>query len=368
MRIAVSADCFASFTSGFPVRGMMLNLIKKRSYDTFLLYYTKRPKPPMLHSFYDEINELPNVEVRYFKYGRKTVALRRLLKLPLVNRCDFDLFINPGNLEVWPNIKVPTIGSIADFSTLKGLSTGRYAWFFKYYSKWTLKYTFSKLDVIVPISHFTENDLLSFWPQFKPKLNVVHNGIDDMWFDEHVEPCPINPFSGQKYFIWWGLISRRKNIDNLIKAYNLAKHENPGLPNLLLVGKVEGYMEHIKDTLSDNIQNIPFQDNYVLKGLVRHSEGLIFPSFYEGFGLPVVEAFSQGVPVACSNVTSLPEVADGYALLFDPDNIKEMKDKMLQLAVSEYDSASLKRYAHSFSYKKAAEKYSEIIDALKSKV
>ena len=79
MKIAVSADCFASFTSGFPVRGMMLELIKLNPEIQFQLYYTLRPWPENLADFYDEINSQPNVEVRYFKDSRKVIALKRLL-------------------------------------------------------------------------------------------------------------------------------------------------------------------------------------------------------------------------------------------------------------------------------------------------
>lgn len=365
MKIAVSADCFSSFTSGFPVRGMMLELIKSRSQDIFVLFYTKRETPDILLDFYNEINNLPNVEVRFFKYSRQNVGLRRMFQLSLIEKTDeFSLFLNPGRPEFWSSIKVPHICSIADFSTLKGLSTGKYSWFYKRFNRYALKSLFGKIEAIVPISKFTEKDLQTFWPQYKEKTHVVLNGIDDMWFDEKLEECKNNPFDSHEYFIWWGLISRRKNIDNLIKAYKKAKTINPTIPKLLLVGRIEGYMEYIKDQFDENIANIPFQDNYVIKRLVRQSKGLLFPSFYEGFGLPVVEAFSQGVPVACSNVSSLPEIAGGKAILFDPYNIDEIANSILELASCNYDASELMKYALNFTYKCAAEKYSEIIDSI----
>ena len=365
MKIAVSADCFSSFTSGFPVRGMMLNLIKIRKEDKFVLFYTKRETPSRLDAFYQDINNLPNVEVRYFKYRRKSVALRRMFQLPLIKETsEFSLFINPGCPEYWSTINVPHICSIADFSTLKGLSTGKYAWFYKTFNKYALYTLFKKIDIIVPISRFTENDLHSFWPQFKNKTHVVLNGIDDVWFNDRFDSCDCNPFVDQPYFIWWGLISRRKNLDNLIEAYKIAKLKNQSIPKLLLVGRFEEYMEYIKNKFDDNIAFIPFQDNYVIKSLVKHSKGLLFPSFYEGFGLPVIEAYSQGVPVACSNVSSLPEIASNKALLFDPYNIEDIAESIIELATLKYDSCEYKEYASNFTYRNAAKAYSIIIDSL----
>lgn len=365
MKIAVSADCFSAFTSGFPVRGMMLELIRMRRDDAFVLFYTKRPTPKALSSFYEEVNHLPNVEVRYFRYSRKGVALRRMFSLPVADGLEgFDLFLNPGHPEYWHNLHVPHICSIADFSTIKGLSTFRHAWFYKYFNRFSWRHLFGKIDVLVPISRFTEGDLHGFWPQYAHKTHVVLNGIDNMWFDDKVEPCNLPQLGGGKYFIWWGLMSRRKNIVNLLEAYKRAKGENARLPKLLLVGKIEPYMEHLKERFSEDVVHIPFQDGYVLKGLVRNSAGLVFPSFYEGFGLPVIESFSQGVPVACSDVTSLPEIADGRALLFDPHDVEAMKRSILELADTVPDRQALTAYATKYTYRSAAQQYSAIINKL----
>lgn len=366
MKIAVSADCFSSFTSGFPVRGMMLNLIQMRKQDTFVLYYTKRETPKILSCFYDKIHDLNNVEVRYYKYSRTMVAFRRLFGFSLIPKTnEFSLFLNPGCPETCSSLGVPQICSIADFSTLKGHSTGKYAWFYKYFNRWAFKRSFEKIDRIISISHHTKKDLLSFWPQFKSKLFVVYNGIDDLWFNDKVIRCDCNPFKGEPYFIWWGLVSRRKNVETLIEAYKLAKNECSNLPNLLLIGRVEQYMTSIiRGLLNKNIQIIPFQETYVLKDLVQNSSGLIFPSFYEGFGLPVIEAFSRGVPVACSNVSSLPEIVNGHALLFNPYDVLEMKAKIIQLADRHWDKQELIEHAKKYTYYRAAQSYSQIIDNL----
>ena len=97
---------------------------------------------------------------------------------------------------------------------------------------------------------------------------------------------------------------------------------------------------------------------------VANSKGLIFPSLYEGVGLPVIESFSQGVPVLTSNKTSLPEISNGKAILVDPDDISMIKKGLYSLNsfVGKDKSKDLKKWASNFTYHKAALEYSNLID------
>lgn len=123
-------------------------------------------------------------------------------------------------------------------------------------------------------------------------------------------------------------------------------------------------MADIIKEFDDNVVNIPFQDNYTLKSLVRNSCGLIFPSLYEGFGLPVIEAFSQGIGVACSDITSLPEIANGKAILFNPNDLADMERAIEALYLTKVNSCDLKDYAAKFSYERAADEYMNLIKEL----
>lgn len=283
---------------------------------------------------------------------------------------DVDLFLNPGHVEWLPNFKGPQICSLADLSTIKGLSTGKYAWFFKHLTKARLKQSLPRLSEIVAISEFTRNDISEFFPNLTTTVTVIHNGINPIWF-ENVDnavktPQSIPGMPTRPYFIWWGLISRRKNIPNLIAAYRNARKICQELPDLLLIGKCEEYMSDIRQYFRDGIHNIPFQDDETLKALVASSKGLIFPSLYEGFGLPVIEAFSQGVNVACSNVTSLPEIADGKAVLFNPDDIYDMTQAIIKLHSKNGTGEDLKSYAGKFTYRQAALQYTKLINKVLS--
>ena len=366
MKIAISADCFSAYTSGFPVRGMTLALIKNNPDVKFVLLYTRRGHPASLDYFFNEINTLSNVEVRYFHDSRYCIAIKRLFARRYVRLDeDCDCFLNPGHIEYIRGFKGIQICSLADLSTLKGLSTYKYAFFYKYQNRLFYKFILPKLTRVVTISNYTKNDLIEFYPHIANKILCIYNGIDSFWFDSIIYDVDYKKLGiDSPYFIWWGLISRRKNIYNLIAAYKNVKVRNPSFPKLLLIGNIEGYMADIIKEFDDNVVNIPFQDNYTLKSLVRNSCGLIFPSLYEGFGLPVIEAFSQGIGVACSDITSLPEIANGKAILFNPNDLADMERAIEALYLTKVNSCDLKDYAAKFSYERAADEYMNLIKEL----
>ncbi len=366
MKIAVSADCFASFTSGFPVRGMTLELIRNNPDVQFILLYSDREKPKALKEFYTKINSLPNTEVRYFKDKHKILAVKSMIGVSYVELdSDVDCFLNPGRPEYIKSFRGPQIGSLADLSAVRGVGTTKLSWFHQYWGRFSLRRTLPRLARVVTISRYTQEDLHSFFPHLEVKTQCIYNGIDSFWFDDifpgiHLEDLGIR----EPYFIWWGMMSRRKNICNLVSAYREAKRKEPRLPQLVLIGGILNYMSGIESSFGGDVLHLPFQDDYTLKYLVRHSRGLIFPSFYEGFGLPVVEAFSQGVNVACSAVTSLPEISNDMAILFDPHDAEALQAAILALDSKQTDPEVLKAYASQFTYAKAASQYMKLIREL----
>lgn len=363
MKIAVSADCFASYTSGFPVRGMMYELIRRNPDINFQLYYTRRNWSAELREFYDEINSLENVEVKFFADSQKVIAIKRLLRLKYVSfDRDVDLFLSPGNPEYIKGYEGASICSLADLSTIKGISTNKYRLFFKYWVKFQWRRTLPWTTTIVAISDYTKKDIIKYFPDIQGKVTTIHNGIGNHWFNQKSTSYCAEKFGiYEPYFIWWGYVSRRKNIDRLIQAYKMAKSQYASLPKLLLVGSISDHMKYIQKDFDENIINIGFQNQDNLQSLVAESRGLVFPSLYEGFGLPVVEAFSQGVNVACSNVTSLPEVSGGHALLFDPNSVEEIAESLIKLATAPMQKEKLKNYAKQYSYTNAALEYLNLI-------
>lgn len=360
MKIAISGDWLNVFTSSYPARGMLLELIKLRKNDLFVIFYTRRPHPETVESFFNHLHSQPNVQISYFKGNRYKIGLMRFLTISSYFHIDpsFDIYINPCNIEYIRSYKGSQICNVTDLSILHSQASIPHPTIWKWQNKFSKSFYFRQKNLqIVSISHFTKQDILQSFSEVNCNITVVHNGIDNFWFDKtYVNNTVTAKYIDESYFIWWGYISKRKNLSNLITSYNQAVKTNPHLPKLMIIGNIASHMKQtIKPLLlNDHIIYLPFQDEYTLKTLVHGSRGLLFPSNYEGFGLPVIEAFSQGIPVACSNVTSLPEIADNKALLFPPNDIEKMKDAILEMAnpIDESRRKELINYAYKVTTKK----------------
>ena len=128
----------------------------------------------------------------------------------------------------------------------------------------------------------------------------------------------------QPYVLTVGDLQPRKNQIGLIRAFEELIRSNPQLPHqLVIVGKKTWFADRVMDTakqsrVADRIVFTGFVNDDELLQLYNACELMVFPSFYEGFGLPILEAMACGRAVACSNTSSMPEVANAAAILFDP--------------------------------------------------
>jgi glycosyltransferase involved in cell wall biosynthesis len=170
------------------------------------------------------------------------------------------------------------------------------------------------------------------------------------------------------YFFYIGLIIPRKNILNLLKAFKIVNKKYPHY-RLILAGYLRPELLDIGDTIKElNLQGkvqyigpVKEKEKVVL---YKNSVALVFPSLHEGFGLPVLEAQSLGVPVLTSNVTALPEVAGEGALYVDPYNVEEIAKGMERIAFDENLRKDLIQKGYEnikrFSWGKAAKELLEV--------
>ncbi|OGK18003.1 hypothetical protein A3G67_04525 [Candidatus Roizmanbacteria bacterium RIFCSPLOWO2_12_FULL_40_12] len=192
---------------------------------------------------------------------------------------------------------------------------------------WT-KYSVEKAKKVIAVSENTKKDLMKFYNVPENKISVIYNG-----FEKNV---PSSKFQAQNssepYFLYVGTLQPRKNLKALIKAFNEFKKNNPEY-KLKIVGKKGWIFEDIFSLvdelkLTEEITFEGFVSDDKLVNLYKNAHGFVLPSFYEGFGIPILEAMSYGCPVIASNTSSLPEVGEDACLYFDPKNVNELVKRM----------------------------------------
>ena len=210
-----------------------------------------------------------------------------------------------------------------------------------------------KASSIITISNFTKSELLRLTGlQGKQAIKSIHLGVDSSWFNipKLATPHP------RPYVLFVGNIKPHKNLRVLIKAFSLLANKFPH--DLVLVGQREGFitadtgLDFIAKELEARVQFTGRVDQAKLQQYFAHATCLIFPSLYEGFGLPPLEAMAAGCPVICSDAGPMPEICGDAVLYFDPKNIKQLAEKLeMVLSDDELRNDLISRgYLHVKSY------------------
>lgn len=188
--------------------------------------------------------------------------------------------------------------------------------------------------IIVP-SESTKRDLINKYLVNESKINVIYHGIEDSFYSTSAKKESLEKFKIKgSYILYVGMNRPRKNLKALIEAFHKVQYKTN--LNLVICGNEDNRFYDIKKDISNRgLTNKVIFTGYVsddeLNQLYVQSEFFIFPSLYEGFGFPVLEAMAKGIPVACSNNSSLPEIVGDAAVLFDPHNIDNIAESILKI-------------------------------------
>lgn len=195
----------------------------------------------------------------------------------------------------------------------------------------TMFYALScKADAIITVSHFTKNELFKYINFNEDNVYPIYNGVDRRWFSIIKEKKTIKP-----YFLYVGNVKPHKNLTRLLEAFNLIADKIQH--NLIIVGKRDGFIT--ADTnitklalcLGDRVEFTGYVSDEELQQYFVNADALVYPSLYEGFGLPPLEAMACGCPVVLSDIPVLSEVCSDAALFFDPLSISDMAQKLLHI-------------------------------------
>ena len=250
-----------------------------------------------------------------------------------------DLFLSPdGYVSLRSN--TPQLSVIHDINfvhrpkDMPWLKSKYYNYFFPRFAR--------KAARIATVSNYSKNDIISSFNVNHNKIDIVYSGINQFYRPASIEEQRIirEKYSGGvEYFLFVGALHPRKNVSGLLKAFDRFK-KSGSKTRLLIVG---GEMHKTGD-IFETYNHLNFRDEVIFTGRVSDQElfgifgaakCLTFFPFFEGFGLPLFEAMSAGVPVICSNVTSLPELGEEAVLYADPKNIEEIANIMLRIDTEE---------------------------------
>lgn len=261
------------------------------------------------------------------------------------NRFKFDLFHSL-------NSELPLCGKTKSIVTFHDLKYIKYPYFLNKFStikskylKYIMKKGARKASKIIAVSQSTKNDIIHLLGIEKDKITVIYEASNLSMYPKANGVTSnsdiLKKYSVKKpYFLYVGEKRPHKNLEGLIKAFAIFKEKYDQWNSCLVISgkKYSTYHEYITTTenlgVKDSLIFTGFIPEKYLKTIYTEAEALLLISFYEGFGIPILEAMECGIPVITSNISSMPEVAGEAALLVDPNNIQEIVEKMNSIVSS----------------------------------
>jgi len=240
--------------------------------------------------------------------------------------------------------------------------------------------TIDKSEHLITFSKYSKRDIMEVLGIAEHQISVVSLGVDRRFFQkvpDKIQKSILESFHlNAGYFLAVGTLQPRKNLRMLIQAHRRLPRILRSRHPLVMVGKYGWESDKLVSEIEAMTQEgtgkwLSYVDDTALRVLLRNARALTFPSLYEGFGLPVLEAFASGCPVISSNTTSLPEVASDAAILLDPEDVEGWTEAMRHMA--EEDSLRERLIAKGllrvgqYSWERSAHQHLEVFRALLGK-
>ena len=325
-----------------------------RPYDPYFIF-AQNVKPVVVH---------PQARHPFLWWIFFEIGIKKKLKKEKI-----DLFISPdGWICLSTNVK--TINVIHDLnfehypSFIPPLTLKYYTYFFPRFAK--------KADQLITVSQFSKTDIVNLYHVDEKKISVVYNAASDDFFevDEQIKQETVQKLTGgAPYFVFVGSAHKRKNVERIMQAFDQFCEKYANF-KFVFAGSNKYWDNDIKKTYNQ----LKHKSNLIFTGYLSTKEmnqvlssalALVYPSLFEGFGIPIVEGFAAHVPVITSNVTSMPEVAGDAALLVNPLSVSEIENAMKQIATDEQLRVNIIRRGiernHTFSWDKSAQQFWKVI-------
>ena len=347
---------------------LLINSLSELYKDNLYLLFTPKYKEHPLHNFVN--NENCKIITPNSIFSLLPSSLWRSYSIiQNIYQQKTDIFHGLSGELPFIKLNIPKVVTIHDLIFLR-YPEYYAAWDRKMYEKKS-KYACKVADKIIAISKQTADDCIKFLNADSKKIEIVYQSCDPIFFtynktDDNIREKYQLP---QKFILSVGTIEERKNLLNLVHAMKFIDED----VSLVAIGRRTSYTNVVENFMKENNlekrvilkHNVPFKD---FPAIYAASSAFVYPSVFEGFGIPVLEALAVGTPVATSNLSSMPEVGGEAALYFDPYNIEDMAQKINLLL---FDNEVVKqlnekreKQLNKFSLNSVAKNVTEIYDSL----
>lgn len=283
--------------------------------NQYLLY---SPRPPE-----DDLKNLPkNFKWRIIPFPRLWTQLR----------LSFEMLKNPPDVLFVPSHVMPIIHPQKTVVTVHDIGYKHfpqsYSFFARLYEGFNLKFLLRSASKVIAPSNATKDDLIKFTALNPEKISVICHGFDQKLY--RPTKTKDSPFP---YLVFLGKLEHKKNIVGLLEAFEILRRDKNLKHKLVLIGQrgyLYGRIKQVVEKLSPDIRKDVLELGYLpaekVAKWMREANVFVFPTFFEGFGFPVLEAQGAGVPVVASNIQALKEIGGGGAIFVNPQNPQDIAD------------------------------------------
>jgi len=383
MRLGIDARNVVDKNSGLVgyVRNLIFNLVKYE--DLKITIFCQE----QYRYIFKEIANSENIEIVTAFYSPKFLDVKNLYYekyyfAKQVDTANLDLFHNPFGFGIPGGIKTRSILTVHDLIPLTGSDDMTRMQLFVY--KKSLSTSLRKAEQIITISDFTKQELLKSFPSLKgKKVRTIYNGFDKLNSFKNLDEKQLAlsqefKINGSKYICYTGSATKRKNLPKLVESFAKFIRESKLDYKLFVISKFnrpltrKTYFEILDIGRKHDIsKNLILPDRYIddneKAALIYGSEFFVYPSVYEGFGLPILEAMSLGKAVACSDIGIFKEICGDSVVFFDPNKITSISESFLQLSDSTQRKVFEKRglaRQENFSWDKMTTEYHNIYNEM----
>lgn len=328
---------------GYYTEGLVKNIIKQYAQNEYFINVFSYKKPEAakeMLSAYENRNTRVNVcrfmPLKIYKLIWSVIPIPYYVFFK--EKVDITHFFN---YYIPPFVRGKKVTTIHDMTIKAYPETVRFL--SRVMAKLNLRTTCKRATRIITSSEFSKREIMKYLKIPAEKISVLYSGVDLEVYkpceDERVKEAVKYKYGIEgDYYLYLGTLEPRKNIERLILAYEMAKESNNDIPKLVIAGKKGWMYADIFKMISER----KLEQDVIFTGyvdcedapvLMSAAVAFVFPSLYEGFGMPPLEAMACGTPVITSNCASLPEVVGDAAILVDPYSVEEISEALKKLHI-----------------------------------